>query len=60
LFELYAARDKGITEDDFADKHSTNQTHVYNFLYWMYGHDPAKHGDLVADGLLLRRPARGR
>lgn len=59
LFELYAARNKGITEDDFADKHTMNQTRVYNLLCWMYGHDPAKHSDLVADGLLPEYRAAG-
>lgn len=59
LFELYAARDNLITEGDFADKHSMNQTRVYNLLCWMYGHDTAKHGDLVADGLLPEARAVG-
>ena len=59
MFEQYAAGQGVLVEADFAAKHSINRARMYNVLCWFYGHDPAEHGDLVADGWLPRDRAEG-
>lgn len=59
MFEQYAAHQQDLVDDDFAAKHSLNQTRMYNVLCWMYGADPMKYGDIVTDGSLPKGRAVG-
>lgn len=49
----WAVSDTGMYgQQDFADEHSLNSQRYYNLLCWIYGSDPQRFADLVAQGHL--------
>lgn len=47
MFDQYDEGSKGHLEVDFASRHPSNHSRMYNMLCWTYGSDPAKHDHFV-------------
>ncbi|MGQ0703886.1 MAG: DUF4344 domain-containing metallopeptidase [Gemmatimonadales bacterium] len=53
------ARASPLDELAFADDHGLNQQRVYNIVCWIYGRDPERYPQVVAEGWLPEPRRRG-
>lgn len=59
MFDKWAADRDWVAPADFAAVHSLSETRMFNLKCWIYGSDPARHADMVADGSLPESRAAG-
>jgi len=54
-FSYYKSAERAggqVSVDLMADEHSLSLQRFFNLVCWVYGSDPQKHADLVANGVL--------
>ena len=59
MFKKWAADRDWVAPADFAAVHSLSETRMFNLTCWIYGSDPARHADMVADGSLPESRSAG-